>query len=221
MRIGLFGGTFNPIHYGHLRTTLEVKETFGLDKIHFIPSAIPPHKASERIAGAKNRFEMIRLAISDRADFIVSDVELDRPGPSYSIDTVHHFQTHLPENIELFLIMGLDAFLEIDTWKAYQEFFDMVPFIVMNRREERRFPEETIHDLVDRFLKTKISNGYSFSASQNCYSHQKKQRVFLADVTALDISSTKIRQYIMKGKSIQYLVPERVLRYIEAKGLYR
>ncbi len=221
MRIGLFGGTFNPIHLGHLRTTLEVKETFSLDRIYLIPSAIPPHKTSVGVADAKDRFEMIRLSISGHEEFVVSDVELDRPGPSYSIDTVHYFQSELPENTELFLIMGLDAFLEIDTWKAFQKFFDLVPSIVMNRPEERGALNVPAQDLLDNFLKTKISDDYSFSRSKNRYIHETKQPVFLATVTLLDISSSKIRQNIKQGKSIQFLVPERVSRYIGAKGLYR
>jgi nicotinate-nucleotide adenylyltransferase len=221
MRIGLFGGTFNPIHLGHLRTALEVKETFSLDRIYLIPSAIPPHKTTVGVADAKDRFEMIRLAISDYEEFVVSDVELDRPGPSYSIDTVHYFQSEFSENTELFLIMGLDAFLEIDTWKAYQELFDLVPSIVMNRPEEMEINEGRAQDLLDNFLKAKISDDYSFCRSKNRYGHETKQPVFLATVTLLDISSSKIRQNIKQGKSIQFLVPERVARYIETKGLYR
>ena len=221
MRIGLFGGTFNPIHFGHLRTTLEVKETFSLDKIYLIPSALPPHKSPEGVADAKNRYEMIKLAISIQADFVISDVELDRSGPSYSIDTVHHFQSILPKDTELYLIMGLDAFLEIDTWRAYQEFFDLVSFIVMIRPEESPGKKKRSHDSIEHILKTKISKDYSLSVSQNCYAHKTKRPVYLADVTLLDISSTKIRQHIMQGKSIQFWVPESVATYIKTKGLYR
>jgi len=137
MRIGLFGGTFNPIHYGHLRASLEVKETFRLDKIYLIPSAIPPHKSPHGVVDAKDRFHMIQLAISDQSDLVVSDVELDRPGPSYSIDTVHHFQNMLPKDTRFYLILGTDAFYDIDTWKAYKDFFDLVPMIIMLRPGDR------------------------------------------------------------------------------------
>ena len=220
MRIGLFGGTFNPIHFGHLRTTLEVKETFSLDKIYLIPSALPPHKSPEGVADAKHRYEMIQLAIENETDLIISDVELDRPGPSYSIDTVHHFQSILSSKTTLFLIMGLDAFLEIDTWRAYQEFFDLVSFIVMMRPEANQNKRRS-HETIEHILKTRISEDYALSVSKNCFIHKNKHPVCLADVTPLDISSTKIRQYITEGRSIQFWVPERVAVYIQTKGLYR
>ncbi|MBW1695293.1 MAG: nicotinate (nicotinamide) nucleotide adenylyltransferase [Deltaproteobacteria bacterium] len=221
MRIGLFGGTFNPIHFGHLRTTLEVKEAFSLNRIYLIPSAIPPHKAPNGVANAKDRFEMIRLAISNHSDFVVSEVELDRAGPSYSIDTVNHFQATLPGNTDLFLILGLDAFLEIDTWKAYREFFERVPFIVMDRPAKRASVAIGVRNLVYDFLKTKISSGYVYCDSKNRYSHKTKKPVFLAHVTQMDISSTKIRRCLKQGRSIEFLVPQSVSRYIETKGLYR
>ena len=220
MRIGLFGGTFNPIHFGHLRTTLEVKETFSLDKIYLIPSALPPHKSPEGVADAKDRYEMIKLAISDQTNLVISDVELHRSGPSYSIDTVHHFQSMLPKDTELFLIMGLDAFLEIDTWRSYREFFELVSFIVM-MRPEALGEKKRSHDSIEHILKTKISKDYSLSVSQNCYAHNTKRPVYLADVTLMDISSTKIREHIMQDKFIQFWVPESVATYIKTKGLYR
>jgi len=221
MRIGLFGGTFNPIHYGHLRTTLEVKDRFSLKKIYFIPSAIPPHKTPNKLASATDRYEMIKLAISDQRDFYLSDVELDRPGRSYSIDTVRQFQSTVQNSVELFLILGLDAFLEIDTWKAYQEFFELVPFIVMIRPEKAPLSEIQAQESIEGFLKAKISDRYAFSIKNNGFSHDAKQPVFLAGVTSLEISSTKIRRCISQGKSIQYLVPEKVKAYIETRGLYR
>ena len=222
MQIGLFGGTFNPIHFGHLRTALEIKEAFKLDKIYFIPSAIPPHKTPDGVADAKDRYQMIRLAISDQNDLMVSDVELDRPGPSYSIDTVTYFQSVLSDNTGLYLILGIDAFLEIDTWKSYRDFFDRVPFIVMKRPGKRQSsqPEPEKQEILEPFLQLKISKNYRFSADQSCYIHEKKQPVFKADVTALDISSTKIRILVKQGRSIRYLVPESVASYIRTKGLY-
>ena len=133
MRIGLFGGTFNPIHYGHLRAALEVKEGFPLDECCFIPVAIPPHKTSGSMANSADRLEMLRLAISGREGFTVSDVELKRPGTSYSIDTVNQLKSNLGPDTELFLMLGLDAFLEIDTWKSYKALLHAIPFIVMAR----------------------------------------------------------------------------------------
>ncbi|HIJ56508.1 MAG TPA: nicotinate (nicotinamide) nucleotide adenylyltransferase [Deltaproteobacteria bacterium] len=220
MRIGLFGGTFNPIHYGHLRASLEVKEEFGLDKIYLIPSAIPPHKSPRGVVDAKDRFHMIQLAISDQSDFIVSDVELDRPGPSYSIDTVHHFQKILPKDPRFYLILGTDAFYEIDTWKAYKDFFDLVPMIIMLRPGDRFSMAPKRHSYFETFLKTKISEKYSYSEDLSCFIHPEKQSIFIAYITSLDISSTHIRDLIGRGKSIRYLVPDSVADYIVTKGLY-
>jgi nicotinate-nucleotide adenylyltransferase len=225
MRIGLFGGTFNPIHFGHLRPILEIKESFALDRVCFVPSSLPPHKAPVGIADAKDRYRMIELAIAEQADFMVSDAELDRPGPSYSIDTVCHFQSTLSEMDRLYLILGMDAFLEIDTWKSFEAFFDRVAFIVMNRPAERspeyRLAGQTAEASLEAFVKDKISVKYRFSAGRSCYIHDEKKPIFTASVTGLNISATKIRDLIRQGRSIRYLVPEPVAEFIQTKGLYR
>ena len=111
MKIGLFGGTFNPVHFGHVKTVLDVKQQFHFDHIYLIPSALPPHKKPDEIARAKDRLEMTRQTFSDKDGFTVSDVELNRRGPSYTIDTVRHFVSRAPENTCISLILGMDAFL--------------------------------------------------------------------------------------------------------------
>ena len=218
--IGLFGGTFNPIHSGHIQVIQEVKQGFGLDKIFIIPSALPPHKAPDGLVDAGDRIEMIRLSFSNHPDFSVSDVELNRSGPSYTIDTVCHFKSILPEAAKLFLILGSDAFLEIDTWKSYKDLFLLIPFIVMSRgtqgKNRRVFERKTVED----YLKSKISEGYTLSASQSSYIHKEKQAVFVFDVTPIDISSTKIRNLIKTGRLIKSLVPDIVEAFIKSKGLY-
>jgi nicotinate-nucleotide adenylyltransferase len=216
MRIGLFGGTFNPIHYGHLRPILEIRESFALDRIYFIPSSLPPHKPLADIAGAADRHQMIELAISDQHSFNLSDVELDRPGLSYSIDTVAHFQAKFPDSTRLYLVLGMDAFLEIDTWKSFRILFNRIAFIVMNRPMET----STERDSLDVFIREKLSEEYRFSVSRSCYVHEEKQPIFMADVTGLNISATQIRDLVRRGKSIRYLVPDPVAEYIHAKGLY-
>lgn len=225
MQIGLFGGTFNPVHFGHLRTILEVRESFGLDRVYFIPSATPPHKTSEEIADALDRYRMLLLAVKNEKGFEVSDVELDRSGPSYSIDTVTHFQTSFPKETRLFMILGLDAFLEIDTWRAYQEFFDRVPIVVMTRPTAAPPIEPGIDpggkNAVGKYLKEKISDRYRFSEERSCYLHDEKQPIYPVAVTTLDISSTMIRKKLRERKSIRYLAPDGVVSYIRSKGLYR
>ncbi|MDM8524512.1 nicotinate-nucleotide adenylyltransferase [Desulfococcaceae bacterium HSG8] len=217
-RIGLLGGTFNPIHLGHLRAVRKVGEKFGLNQIYLIPSAIPPHKSPEGIADAEYRLEMTRMAVSDCTDIIVSDVELKRSGPSYTIDTVRHFRSVLTRDAELYFIIGLDAFLEIDLWKSYKELFLLIPFIVMIRPGYSR-KSDALREL-DVFLRSGISDGYGYSASRDCYVHAEKQAVYIAEADFLDISSTEIRRRIKDGGSIRSLVPEKIENFIKTKGLF-
>jgi nicotinate-nucleotide adenylyltransferase len=220
IRIGLFGGTFNPIHLGHVQVVQEVKSGFGLDQILIIPSALPPHKERDGVVDAEDRLEMIRLAFSDNPNFVISDVELKRSGPSYTIDTVRHFKSTSPENTELYLIVGLDAFLEIDTWKSYDDLFLLIPFIVMSRAINKENSAELKWKSLKNYLQSKISKGYTFSATQLSFIHDKMQPVCVFNVTPVDISSTTIRKRIKKGRSIKHLVPDIVEDFIKAKGLY-
>jgi nicotinate-nucleotide adenylyltransferase len=219
-RIGLFGGTFNPIHLGHIRVIQEVKSGFGLDKILIIPSALPPHKEFDSVIEARDRLEMIRLAFCDDPNFLISDVELKRSGPSYTIDTVRHFKSISPEKTKLYLIVGLDAFLEIHTWKSYNELFNLIPFIVMSRSVNERNSAGLQWKSLKNYLQSKISDGYTFSSTQSSFIHDTMQPVFLFDVTLVNISSTTIRTHIKKGRSIKQLVPEIIENFIKTKGLY-
>ena len=219
-RIGLFGGTFNPIHLGHLRAALEVKENFNLDQIFLIPAAIPPHKIPGEVADAQDRLEMINLAVSAGGDLTVSDVELKRSGTSYTIDTVNHFKQTLPEKTRIYLIMGLDAFLEIDTWKSYRKLLAQIPLIVINRPNAGDRMSGVPWKVMDDYISTKLSADYSYSASRSAYLASGQQPIYVFEVTALDISSTRIRLAISKDQSINYLVPPKVAEYIRTKGIY-
>ncbi len=218
-RIGLFGGTFNPIHLGHLRAALEVKEGFELDEVFLIPAALPPHKLPGEVADAADRLRMIHLALENTSGLHVSDVELKRSGPSYTIDTVHHFKDSLPDKSRIYLTMGLDAFLEIDTWKSYEELLAQIPFIVISRSIAGSQKDPGWKGLQE-YLKSAISSEYKFSKSQSCYQRAAKQPIYVYEVTALDISSTRIRNLIKKSRSIDYLVPPKVAEFIKSKGLY-
>ncbi|HPA14643.1 MAG TPA: nicotinate-nucleotide adenylyltransferase [Desulfobacterales bacterium] len=220
MRIGLFGGTFNPIHIGHLRAALEVQEGFHLNRFYIIPAAIPPHKTLYGIANPRDRFEMVRLAVSNNPDFIVSDVELKRSGPSYTIDTVRFFESTLTKGTSLNLVLGLDAFLQMETWKSYMDLFLLIPFIVMARPGAAGSESKKKLKIIGNYLQSNISEGYKFNPSQNCFVHEKMKPVYVFDVSLLDISSTKIRNLIKQGRSIKFLVPEKVENYIKTKGLY-
>jgi nicotinate-nucleotide adenylyltransferase len=220
-RIGLFGGTFNPIHVGHLQAAGNVQKSFALNKICLIPSALPPHKATEDVVDAEDRMEMIRLAIPPLANFLVSDVELSRSGPSYTIDTVIHFKASLHPETRLFLIMGIDAFLEINTWKSYRKLLRLIPVIAMARPGIRNHSGRSGWKIFEKYLISSISPDYMFSVPQGCYFHPENQPIFLFSGNPRDVSSTKIRNLIKTGGSIKDMVSETVEEYIKAKGLYQ
>ena len=220
MHIGLFGGTYNPIHIGHLRAALEVKEGFNLDEVFLIPAALPPHKMPSEVADAGDRLHMLSLALEDVPGLTISDVELKRSGPSYTIDTVQHFKRNAPDQFQIYLIMGMDAFLEIDTWKSYDELLLQIPFIIINRPKPGSADKDNGLEFMEKFLASKISTDYVYSESQNCYRAKNKQPVYVFEVTSLDISSTRVRNLINKGRSIEYFVPRKVAEFINSKGLY-
>ena len=221
MRVGLFGGTFDPIHFGHLRAALEVKEAFALDVCHLIPAAIPPHKNVNAVAVARDRLEMIRLAISDDTEFCVSDVELNRSGPSFTIDTVHHFKSILPQDAECFLILGQDAFLEIDTWKSYRALFDLVSLIVMQRPSAAIDSIRRLKASMQATLDNTVDTAYVYSEPSCGFLHNTLKPVYIHPVTCIDISSTHIRSMLKQGRSVQYLMPRKVIDFIISRGLYR
>lgn len=220
-RIGLFGGTFNPIHLGHLRSAQEVLEAFDLQRILLIPSALPPHKQPEFLASAADRLAMIRQATRGHTGLSASSVEIKRPGPSYTIDTVRFFKSKLPSATRLFLVVGLDAFLEIDSWKACRDLFRLTPFIVMIRPEAAAETDNQTFKRVETLLQAAISPSYGFRPAPDRIADAHFQPVYFMNVTPLSISSTRIRAALRQGRSIRYLVPERVEAYIREKGIYR
>ena len=219
--IGLYGGTFNPIHFGHLRTAWEIKEEFDLNTVFFIPAALPPHKQPVGLEDSRLRIEMIRLAIGSHAGFEVSDVELKRTGPSYTIDTVKSFRSSLLPGTEMYFIIGSDAFLEIHTWKSFKELLTLISFIVMVRPAEAFHSLSTQLTVIEDFLKVKISDQFNFDPEKNRYIHTEMMPVYVRQVTPLEISSTQIRDILRSGKAIKFLVPEAVEKYIHSKGLYQ
>ncbi|MDX1708117.1 MAG: nicotinate-nucleotide adenylyltransferase [Desulfobacterales bacterium] len=220
MRIGLFGGTFNPIHRGHLQAASEVKRIFNLDHIFLIPAALPPHKRPVAVASADDRLAMIRLAIGDMSAITVSDVELQRSGPSYTIDTVYHFKSTQPDDARIFLIVGLDAFLEIDTWKSYRQLLEQIPMIIMGRPHRQHQTVDQGWKILQEYLTFKIAADYRFSKTQKAFVSEGRQPVYVCDVQALDISSTQIRQAVKQKQGIDNWVPAPVAEYINRKGLY-
>ncbi len=212
IKVGLFGGTFNPVHWGHLRLAEEIREIFNLSHVIYIPAHIPPHKKSDVIS-AGHRFAMVQLAISGNHAFQASDIELKRPGRSYSIDTIRHFHGLSEDSPELFFIMGMDAFREIRTWKDYPAFFSTCNFIVMARPGA---PDGGRSGL----LPADIVQEFTYRENKRCFVHTSGYRVYIHRGTLIDISSTAIRALARQGKSIKYLVPEAVERYIADNRLY-
>lgn len=210
MAIGIFGGTFDPVHIGHLRAAEEIGESFGLDKVFFVPAYIPPHKRGKRIAAVDERVEMLKMAIRNNARLGLSDLEIKRGGVSYSIDTIETFEKRYGE---IYFIMGLDAFLEIGTWRRFDELFVHADFIIMLRPMEKGVSGAEILPESVRALVKRIDD--------ETLLHESGKRIYLRRVTKLDISSTRIREASRNNKSIRYLVPEKVERFIDQRGLYR
>jgi nicotinate-nucleotide adenylyltransferase len=223
MRIGLFGGSFNPVHFGHLRSALEVKEGFGLDEVVFIPAALPPHKSPGALAAAADRIRMIEIALGGMPGFRVSDIEARRPGPSFTIDTARHFRRAGPPEARFYLIMGLDAFLEIDTWRSFRELLALVPVVVLTRPGPVGKGLAAERESLLDFLRAAVSAeaAASVSAEAAVFRAPGIEPITLFPVSALDISSTRIRRIVAAGGSPQYLLPAEVWRHIQTEGLYR
>jgi nicotinate-nucleotide adenylyltransferase len=215
-RIGLFGGTFNPVHRGHLEVAGEVRKAFSLKTIYFILSALPPHKPVFGLADAEDRMEMLERSLAGLKGLATCGIELRRSGPSYTVDTVRYFKHHFSFETELFFILGMDAFLEIDTWKSYKNLFEMISFVVMTRPES----DVSMADL-QYFVSSKISLDYKMSAQQDCLVHGVKRPIFIYAVQPVDVSSTRIRENIRRGRPVDGLVPKTVENHIRKKGLYR
>ena len=211
-RIGLFGGTFNPIHLGHLRGAEEIREIFNLEEVIFIPSSIPPHKETEKVIEAKHRMEMVRLATSNNPHFSTSDIELSRPGKSYSIDTLRYFRER--EQDVPFFILGRDAFVEIETWKDFQNLFSFCHLIVMAR-------SGTQNNTYSSPLPEALVPYFQYHPEQGVWTHLSGHMLYFKEILFLEISSTKIRELIEKGESVRYLIPTEVEAYIQKHGLYR
>ncbi|HDM75852.1 MAG TPA: nicotinate-nucleotide adenylyltransferase [Deltaproteobacteria bacterium] len=214
LKIGIFGGTFNPVHFGHLRTAEEVHEKLGLNLVLFVPASRPPHKNSSRIVPFIHRWKMLELALADNSHFSLSDIENRRPGKSYSIDTLRHLRKIYPKPNSLYFLLGIDAFQEITTWKDYKKLFELTSFVILAR------PGYNIRGTYD-LLRSKISGYYEYDEENNLFSHPSLEAVHVCQVTLLDISSTRIRKLVSGGQSIRYLVPDSVKEYIEKTHIYQ
>lgn len=213
-RIGLLGGTFNPVHTGHLRAAAEVLKRFRLNRLLFIPSYVPPHKTNDDIASARDRMRMVELALRGRTNLVASAIEVRAGGTSYSILTLKKIKKLYP-GAWIFFVLGVDAFLEIETWREWRRVLEQCLFIVMTRPGYRLSAAKAVlgTPFQDKILDVPPAAGIReswFSA----------YRVFCVPIRALDISSTEIRRRIRRGEPLRGFVPPAVERYIKEHRLY-
>ena len=213
-RIGIFGGTFDPIHAGHLRAARLVQRRFRLDRILFVPASIPPHKARPDMAPARDRLRMTVLAVGGRPGWSVSPVEIRSRGPSYSIRTIEAMKRKYPRD-RIFFLTGSDAFRDIRTWRRWRSVLRSCAFVVMTRPGVRLGTPRALGPAWRRSVH-KMAPGERLDEGR-----LGPPAVFLLPIDALPISSTEIRERVRRGRPLAGLVPPAVSAYIRAEGLYR
>ncbi len=213
MKLGLFGGTFNPIHCGHIKAAEEIIKMIELDKVCFIPSNIPPHKEENELADANQRFKMVELAISGKHKFGISDCEISKKEKCYTVDTLKHFKEKFPAH-ELYFIVGHDTFNPIQTWKDYKDLFELSNFIVISRPGFSDEDDELPLAIKDDF------RYYREESEIKYFKHKSSNLLIKTQIKGLEVSSSEIRELIKSKKSLKELVPLPVERYILKNNLY-
>ncbi len=209
-RIGVLGGTFDPLHLGHLRAAEVARDALRLEKVLFVPASTPPHKASPPVTDAEHRAGMLERALSEEAFFEVSRLELERGGRSYTIDTLEALAAGAKDS-RFFFLTGTDAFLEIQTWKSWQKLLDAHWFAV---HERPGFPIEAVQDVLPQGLHSRVLEEPELEPGT-------EPRVLFLRRPMLKVSSTEIRQSIRENRSVRFLVPDAVSVYIRENRLYR
>ena len=206
--IGLFGGTFDPIHYGHLRTAFELWQSLGLEEVRFMPTGSPPHR-DQTYAAAEHRVAMVRAAVAGQPAFVVDDREVRRSGVSYSVDTLTELRAEHPDS-SLCLLLGMDAFLGLPNWHRWRELLDLAHIVVAHRPGWKAPTQGPLGEVM-------VDRGTGGIRDL----HEKPAgRIYVRAVTQLEISSTELRQLIVAGQDPRYLVPEEVRRLIRETGCY-
>ncbi len=214
-RLALMGGTFNPIHLGHLRAAEEIAESLELAQIHFMPSAHPPHKEPAPLADFKHRVAMLKLAVAERPGFFVSELENHLPSPSFTLTTVLEFKKRWPTNAKIHFVVGLDSFMTLPSWYSFRELLAATSFVV--------FARAGIDDNFDSLAKMlfQIHPEIKWHPRQQMFTAPEIEPIHFHSGGRLAISSTMLRQNLENGSSVRYLVPEAVRNYIQEHGLYR
>lgn len=208
-RLGILGGTFDPVHIGHLRSAVEVAEALQLDELRLIPSARPPHRNAPQVS-AQDRLAMVTLAVADADVLEVDDRELQRDKPSYSIDTLESLRSELSADDQLFLLLGWDAFCGLPSWQRWEELLQHCHILVLQRPDADSEAPEALRDLLAA-CSVSTPSALEGPGGQIAFIWQ----------TPLAVSATQIRALLASGKSARFLVPDTVLAYIHARGLYR
>lgn len=224
MRIGIMGGTFDPIHLGHLRAAEEIYWAFGMDRIIFVPAARPPHKDEAVVASALHRYEMVSLATVFTPYFTVSPIELQREGKSYSVETVREFQKAAGPDTRLYFVMGVDAFLEMSAWREAEVLLRLARVVVTARPGWRLDEVEGLLTPEQRRLLGEPSFRYLKVGEIDAAEVEKRsvpRQVLLVEVVSLDIASREIRHLVEEGRSIRHLVPDTVAAYMAKNRLYQ
>ncbi len=224
IRIGLMGGTFNPIHIGHLISADEIIDLFHLEEVMVVPCCLPPHKEHGELIDASHRFAMASLATTSNPKLVVSPLEIERGGKSYTIDTIRALKKEVGGELETYFIVGVDVFADLASWKGVEDLLTGSHFVVTNRPgyDESQLVERLNRDVTPRFpklrfnLKARAIKGliHEISVEGSPYS------IFLVHIPSLDISSTEIRRRVAQGRPIKYLVPPEVEQYINKHKLY-
>lgn len=208
-KIGLLGGTFDPVHLGHLQLAESVLQECALDKIVFVPSAEPPHKVRTTVISFAHRVAMLELISAGRKEFECNTIEGRLPKPSYTIDTLQVLLKQYSGKARFYFIIGADAFLDILTWKSYQKIPRLVSIIVSQRKGSL---STKLYDMLNKL---------GYTESENCWRGEECRRdITILKTTPVDISSSKIRYMVSSGTSIQQVMPESVAGYIKRHGLY-
>lgn len=208
-RVGIFGGTFDPVHVGHLRSALEVAEFMGLDELRLVPSARPPHRDTPMVS-ADDRLAMVDLAVAGVTPLCVDDRELKRDMPSYSIDTLESLRAELAPEDQLFLLLGWDAFCGLPSWHRWDELLGHCHILVLQRPDADSEASEALRNLV---AARSVSDPLSLRGPGG--------QISFIWQTPLAVSATQVRGLLAAGKSVRFLVPDAVLAYIQTHGLYR
>lgn len=208
--MGVFGGTFNPVHYGHLRSALELVEQLSLEQLRLMPCAVPPHREAPQCS-AEHRAAMVELAVSGEASLACDDRELRREGPSYTLDSLLELRSELGTERSLCLVMGCDALLNVNSWHRWQELLEYAHIVVLARPGWQLPGEGEVANWL----------GTNRLDDRRLLAQRAAGGIVLEELRPLDISSTEIRKYLKEGRSARYLLPEPVLEYILQHKLYQ